>query len=52
MKLFSNPTDWFAELDRCRQGSFLEGVTDRNQPITPCRDAFDDHLLDADETIN
>jgi hypothetical protein len=52
MKLFSNPTDWFAELDRRRQGSFFESLTDRNQPITPYRDIFDDCLPQRDERIN
>lgn len=50
--LITDPFDWFAELDRSRQGFFLENAKDRNQPTTPCRDIFDNHLPERAGTIN
>jgi antitoxin VapB len=36
--MVSNPSEWFAELDRLNSGSFFgEG---RNQPVTPRRNIF------------
>ena len=53
MKPFiANPIDWFAELDRSRQGSFFESAQDRNQPITPCRDILQKYPPESDGTIN
>ncbi len=36
--LISDPTEWFAELDRVKGGSLFRN--DRNQPVTPRRDVF------------
>ena len=36
--LISDPTEWFAELDRLNEGSLLRGG--RHQPTTPRREIF------------
>jgi antitoxin VapB len=35
--IIGSPTEWFAELDRIREGMF---PGDRNQPVTPRRKIF------------
>jgi antitoxin VapB len=36
--LISDPKEWFAELDRLKEGSFFK--KGRNQPLTPRREIF------------
>ncbi|MGD0825637.1 MAG: AbrB/MazE/SpoVT family DNA-binding domain-containing protein [Terriglobales bacterium] len=38
--LIADPAHWFAELDRIREGRFLDKGKDRNQPMTPRREIF------------
>jgi antitoxin VapB len=40
--LIADPAEWFAELDRLREGYFLGKGKDRgrNQPMTPRREIF------------
>jgi antitoxin VapB len=38
--VIADPTQWFAELDRLRQGHFLGQSKERNQPLTPRREIF------------
>jgi len=44
--LIADPVEWFAELDRLREGYFLGKGKDkgkdkaRNQPVTPSREVF------------
>src|ERR1019366_679834 len=38
--LIGDAAEWFAELDRVRDGSFLVTRRDRNQPLTPRREIF------------
>jgi hypothetical protein len=38
--LIGDVAEWFAELDRLREGSFLAKNKERNQPVTPRREIF------------
>jgi antitoxin VapB len=38
--VIASTTEWFAELDRLRNGSFLANRTERNQPPAPRRKIF------------
>ena len=38
--LIADAAEWFAELDRVREGRFFGKNKDRNQPITPRREIF------------
>jgi antitoxin VapB len=38
--LIADAAEWFAELDRLREGHFLGKSKDRNQPVTPRREIF------------
>lgn len=38
--LIADPAEWFAELDRVRQGHFLSKAKERNQPMMPRREIF------------
>ncbi len=38
--LISDPSEWFAKLDKIREGYFFEGRKERNQPVTPRREIF------------
>ncbi len=38
--LIADATEWFAELDRLREGSFLVNSKERSQPVTPRREIF------------
>jgi len=39
--LIADPAQWFAELDRIREGHFLGNAKERNQPVTPRREIFE-----------
>lgn len=38
--LITDAAEWFAELDRVREGRFPGGSEGRNQPVTPRREIF------------
>jgi antitoxin VapB len=38
--LITDVTEWFAALDRVREGHFLDKAKERNQPVTPRREIF------------
>jgi antitoxin VapB len=38
--LIADAAEWFAELDRIREGHFLDKGRERNQPATPRREIF------------
>jgi antitoxin VapB len=38
--LISNTAEWFAEMDRVRDGYLFDDEKGRNQPITPRREIF------------
>jgi len=38
--LIGDAAEWFAELDRLREGPFLAKNKERNQPVTPRREIF------------
>jgi len=38
--LIADPAEWFAELDRVREGQFFPKAKERNQPATPRREIF------------
>jgi antitoxin VapB len=38
--LIADPADWFAELDRVREGQPFGKKKDRGQPVTPSREIF------------
>jgi len=38
--LISDPAEWFAELDRLREGDLLGNRKGRKQPMTPRREIF------------
>ena len=38
--LIADPAEWFAELDRVREGQFFPKAEERNQPATPRREIF------------
>ena len=38
--LIADTDEWFAEIDRVREGQFFGKSKERNQPVTPRREIF------------